>query len=95
MRDFNFFDDEFQKHTAENFRRMQQECPFAHTDVPFDWYAVTREKDVAALLKDWELWTSNSGPGLAHQGGGVLVSVDPPEHLFDRRLINQAFSRRL
>jgi cytochrome P450 len=92
MADFNFFDPEFQKNTPEHFRRMQKECPFAHTDVPFDWYAVTREADVAALLKDWELWTSNSGPGLAHAGGGVLVSVDPPEHLFDRRLINQAFS---
>ncbi len=92
MADFNFFDPEFQNDTATHFRRMQKECPFAHTDVPFDWYAVTREADVAALLKDWELWTSNSGPGLAHAGGGVLVSVDPPEHLFDRRLINQAFS---
>ena len=92
MSDFNFFDDEFQQNTAQHFRRMQQECPFAHTNVPFDWYAVTREADVAALLKDWELWTSNSGPGLAHVGGGVLVSVDPPEHEFDRRLINQAFS---
>jgi len=92
MADFNFFDPEFQQNTAAHFRRMQKECPFAHTDNPFDWYAVTREADVAALLKDWELWTSNSGPGLAHAGGGVLVSVDPPEHLFDRRLINQAFS---
>ncbi len=92
MPDFNFFDDEFQHNTAQHFRRMQQECPFAHTNVPFDWYAVTREADVAALLKDWQLWTSNSGPGLAHVGGGVLVSVDPPEHEFDRRLINQAFS---
>ena len=92
MADFNFFDPDFQQNAAENFRRMQKQCPFAHTDVPFDWYAVTKEADVAALLKDWDLWTSNSGPGLAHAGGGVLVSVDPPEHLFDRRLINQAFS---
>ena len=92
MADFDFFDPEFQENTQRHFRRMQRECPFAHTDNPFDWYAVTRESDVAALLKDWELWTSNSGPGLAHQRGGVLVSVDPPEHLFDRRLINKAFS---
>ncbi len=92
MADFDFFDPDFQKNTQENFQRMQRECPFAHTNKPFDWYAVTREKDVAELLKDWDLWTSNSGPGLAHQGGGVLVSVDPPEHIFDRRLINKAFS---
>jgi len=90
--DFDFFDADFQKHPHEQFRRMQKECPFAHTNVPFDWYAVTREADVRALLADWELWTSNSGPGLANAGGGVLVSVDPPEHIFDRRLINKAFS---
>ncbi len=92
MADFDFFDPDFQKNTQRHFQRMQKECPFAHADKPFDWYAVTREADVAGLLKDWELWTSNSGPGLAHAEGGVLVSVDPPEHLFDRRLINKAFS---
>ena len=59
---------------------------------PFDWYAVTREKDVRALLHDWKNWTSDLGPGLARTGGGVLVSVDPPEHTFDRRLVNRAFT---
>lgn len=92
MDDFDFFDPDFQANTREHFQRLQRECPFAHTSKPFDWYAVTREADVAALLKDWELWTSNSGPGLAHVEGGVLVNVDPPQHLYDRRLINQAFS---
>ena len=92
MPDFDFFDPGFQENTSKHFRRMQQECPFAHTDKPFDWYAVTREADVAELLRDWHLWTSNSGPGLAHQGGGALVSVDPPRHTFDRRLINKAFT---
>lgn len=71
---------------------MQTQCPFAHTDQPFDWYAVTREADVRAVLADWELWTSFTGPGLANAYGGVLVSVDPPNHIFDRRLINKAFS---
>ena len=92
MDDFDFFDPEFQENTQAHFRKMQETCPIAHTSNPFDWYAVTREADVADLLKDWELWTSNSGPGLAHTEGGVLVAVDPPQHLLDRRLINQAFS---
>lgn len=90
--DFDFFDPDFQKHPHRHFRQMQEQCPFSKCAVPFDWYAVTREADVRALLADWELWTSNSGPGLANVGGGVLVSVDPPEHIFDRRLINKAFS---
>ena len=64
----------------------------AKAEEPFDWYAVTREKDVRALLHDWKNWTSDLGPGLARTGGGVLVSVDPPEHTFDRRLVNRAFT---
>ena len=64
----------------------------AHAEEPFEWYAVTREKDVRALLHDWKTWTSELGPGLARTGGGVLVSVDPPEHTFDRRLVNRAFT---
>ena len=53
---------------------------------------MTREKDVRGVLHDWKNWTSDLGPGLARAGGGVLVSVDPPEHTFDRRLVNRAFT---
>ena len=90
--DFDFFDPEFQKDVHPHFARMREECPMAHAEEPFDWYAVTREKDVRALLHDWKNWTSELGPGLARSGGGVLVSVDPPEHTFDRRLVNRAFT---
>lgn len=90
--DFDFFDPEFQKDVHPHFARMREECPMAHVEEPFDWYAVTREKDVRALLHDWKQWTSELGPGLARSGGGVLVSVDPPEHTFDRRLVNRAFT---
>ena len=90
--DFDFFDPEFQANVHPHFARMREECPMAHAEEPFDWYAVTREKDVRALLHDWKNWTSELGPGLARSGGGVLVSVDPPEHTFDRRLVNRAFT---
>lgn len=90
--DFDFFDPEFQANVHPHFARMREECPMAHAEEPFDWYAVTREKDVRALLHDWKNWTSELGPGLARAGGGVLVSVDPPEHTFDRRLVNRAFT---
>ncbi|MCY4391189.1 MAG: cytochrome P450 [Chloroflexi bacterium] len=90
--DFDFFDPEFQANVHPHFARMREECPMAHAEEPFDWYAVTREKDVRALLHDWKNWTSELGPGLSRTGGGVLVSVDPPEHTFDRRLVNRAFT---
>ncbi len=82
--DFDFFDPAFQKDVHRTLR--------AHARGVSDWYAVTREKDVRALLHDWKNWTSELGPGLARSGGGVLVSVDPPEHTFDRRLVNRAFT---
>ncbi len=90
--DFDFFDPAFQGDVHTHFARMREECPMAHAEEPFDWYAVTRERDVRALLHDWKNWTSELGPGLARSGGGVLVSVDPPEHTFDRRLVNRAFT---
>lgn len=90
--DFDFFAPEFQKDVHPHFARMREECPMARAEEPFEWYAVTREKEVRALLHDWKQWTSELGPGLARSGGGVLVSVDPPEHTFDRRLVNRAFT---
>lgn len=90
--DFDFFDPEFQKDVHPHFARMREQCPMARAEEPFEWYAVTREKEVRALLHDWKQWTSELGPGLARSGGGVLVSVDPPEHTFDRRLVNRAFT---
>ena len=90
--DFDFFDPGFQKDVHPHFARMREECPMAKAEEPFEWYAVTREKDVRGVLHDWKNWTSDLGPGLARAGGGVLVSVDPPEHTFDRRLVNRAFT---
>ena len=90
--DFDFFDPGFQKDVHPHFARMREECPMAKAEEPFEWYAVTREKDVRGVLHDWKNWTSDLGPGLARTGGGVLVSVDPPEHTFDRRLVNRAFT---
>jgi cytochrome P450 len=90
--DFDFFDPGFQKGIHARFAEMRERCPMARAEEPFEWYAVTRERDVRTLLHDWKHWTSSLGPGLARQGGGVLVSVDPPEHTFDRRLVNRAFT---
>jgi cytochrome P450 len=90
--EFDFFSDAFQDRPHEHYAELREKCPVAHGTVPYDWYAVTREADVKALLKDYKLWTSNRGPGLSYAGGGVLVSVDPPQHTSDRRLVSTAFA---
>jgi hypothetical protein len=53
--DFDFFDPEFQRNSHAHFKRMR-EFPLARAERPFPWYAVTREKDVRALLNDPELF---------------------------------------
>ncbi len=89
--DFDFFTERFRTDPHGEYARMREECPVAHASEPYDWWAVTREADVAKLLRKPSLWTSGHGPGLAYAGGGVLVSVDPPQHTSDRRLVQRAF----
>ncbi len=93
--DFDFFADSFRTAPHQEYARMRAECPVAHAAEPYDWYAVTREADVAQLLRRYKVWSSAHGPGLAYSGGGVLVSVDPPQHTSDRRLVSKAFDAEM
>ncbi len=89
---FDFFSDDFQQRPHEHYAQVRTTCPVAHNGQPFDWYAVTREADVKELLRNYKLWSSDQGPGLAYSRGGVLVNVDPPQHTSDRRLVSKAFA---
>jgi cytochrome P450 len=89
---FDFFSDDFQQRPHEHYAQTRATCPVAHNGQPYDWYAVTREADVKELLRNYRLWSSDQGPGLTYASGGVLVSVDPPQHTSDRRLVNKAFA---
>jgi cytochrome P450 len=90
--DFDFFSSEFRSAPHGEYARMREQCPVAHASEPYDWWAVTREADVKAILRKPKMWTSEHGPGLAYAGGSVLVSVDPPQHTSDRRLVQEAFN---
>ncbi len=89
---FDFFADGFQQHPHEHYADVRTTCPVARNSQPYDWYAVTREADVKELLRNYKVWSSDQGPGLAYAEGGVLVSVDPPQHTSDRRLVSKAFA---
>jgi cytochrome P450 len=89
---FDFFSDEFQQRPHEHYAALREACPVAHNGQPHDWYALTRETDVREALRNYRLWTSHRGPGLAYSEGGVLVNVDPPQHTSDRRLVSTAFA---
>jgi cytochrome P450 len=70
-------------------------CPFAHSS-DGDFYAVAAHGDIVEACVKADQWSSRFGPGLAYQPPetpGVLVSVDPPEHTFEARLVGKAFSK--
>lgn len=92
MDDFDFFSDAFRADPHSAYARMRAECPVAHASEPYDWWAATRADDVSQMLRKYKLWSSAEGPGLAYAGGSALVSVDPPQHTSDRRLVQQAFN---
>ncbi|WP_420452087.1 cytochrome P450 [Ilumatobacter sp.] len=91
MADFDFFSEAFRTDPHGQYARMRERCPVAHASEPYDWWAATRAEDVSQMLRKYKLWSSSHGPGLAYAGGSALVSVDPPRHTSDRRLVQRAF----
>lgn len=92
--DFDIRSDDFQADPAATYAHLRAKCPVAHNDSPAPFYAVSRHEDVQRLLRDYSLWSSYDGPGLAFEShepiGPVLVSTDPPAHSAERRLIAKA-----
>jgi cytochrome P450 len=70
-------------------------CPFAHSSVG-DHYAVGKHQDIMDILKQYDVWKSKFGPALGYlETPGVLVSVDPPEHTFEVRIVADCFSKEV
>lgn len=67
-------------------------CPYAHSTVG-DHYAVASHAEIIDILKKYDTWKSKYGPGLDYlEAPGVLVSVDPPEHTFEVKIVASSFS---
>ena len=70
-------------------------CPFAHSPRG-DHYAVASHAEIMKILKQYDVWKAKFGPALNYlESPGVLVSVDPPEHTFEVRIVSAAFSREV
>ena len=70
-------------------------CPFAHSPNG-DHYAVGKHQDIMDILKQYDVWKSKFGPALSYlESPGVLVSVDPPEHTFEVRIVADCFSKEV
>ena len=69
-------------------------CPFAHSSAG-DYYAIGSHEDIKGVLKDHRVWKNKYGAGLTYEppGEAVLISVDPPEHTVQVRMIAGSFSK--
>jgi len=78
------------------YRQLHESgCPYAHSS-DGDFYALAAHKDIVEACVKPQQWSSKYGPGLQYQPPetpGVLVTVDPPEHTFEARLVGKAFSK--
>ena len=91
--DFDLLSDAFQLDPPATFAALRERCPVHHAQRPASFWALSREADVMAALRDDDTWSSKFGPGLAYGdvGTGVLVSSDPPVHTTERLAISRAF----
>ncbi len=96
MTDFDVKSDAFQQDPHATFRVLRDACPVHHSE-KYGFFSVSRYEDVKAILRDTKMWSSKFGPGTDYsspEAATALVNVDPPEHDFQLRLVNKAFTRK-
>ena len=79
----------------EEFARLRQECPVAHTDAWGGFWALTRYADVRAAAGDPKTFITsvqNVVPRVAFTGRRPPLHLDPPEHTPYRRALNPLLS---
>ncbi|MDA0338761.1 MAG: cytochrome P450 [Proteobacteria bacterium] len=94
--EFDVKDPAFQNDPHGTFQALRNQCPVHHSE-KYGFYSVSRYADVKELLRNTTMWSSKFGPGMAYadpEAPGALVNVDPPEHDFQLKLVNKAFTRQ-
>jgi cytochrome P450 len=78
------------------FARLRAECP-VHYNAERKFYTVASSPDIAAILRDAELWSSRFRNGLEYHDAEspMLLDADPPTHTWQRRLLQKAWTPRL
>ena len=77
-------------------KRLRRRCPVAHSDSFGGFWALTRYEDVAAALRQPEVFITsvqNVVPKVAFTGRRPPLHLDPPEHTPYRRVLNRFFTR--
>ncbi len=92
------FDADLDTAPYDVWRRMRDEAPLYRND-RYDFWALSRYRDVEAAHRDPTTYSSaygtvleTMGPGMADTG--MMIFLDPPEHTRLRQLVSRAFTPR-
>ncbi|HET6953189.1 MAG TPA: cytochrome P450 [Acidimicrobiales bacterium] len=93
--DYNPYAPEIQHNPYPVYERMRREAPvYRHPELGF--YALTRYDDVLGAMGDPATFISGEGvtPAGTDKGMGFLISTDPPDHTWLRKLLSRVFTPR-
>jgi cytochrome P450 len=96
---FDPFSDTFFDDPYAAYAELREHAPLYYNE-QYDFYALSRYADVVAGHSDAMRLVSSYGITLdllqAKQslGSNMMILMDPPEHTLQRKLVNQAFTRR-
>jgi len=96
---FDMYDRELYADPYPTFRRMRDEAPLYRND-EYNFWAVTRQEDVARVLSERDTFSSAKGGvyQIASLGielpPGLFIFEDPPAHTIHRSLVSRLFTPR-
>jgi cytochrome P450 len=96
--EFDPYSDVFFDSPYETYRWMREEAPVYHSE-RWNFYALTRHRDVLAAHRDWVTFSSAYGVTLdalslrERYSSNMLIIMDPPEHDRLRKLVRQVFTK--
>lgn len=81
------------------YAHLRQHAPVYRVEGLGEWWAISRYDDVAYILRTPELFSNAQAMAVVTAGFDfipqALVSLDPPDHTRQRKLVNKAFTPRL
>src|SRR6187551_3882500 len=81
----------------EEYRRLRESCPVAHSDAWGGFWALTKHDDVVAAASDYRTFITsvqNVIPKVAFTGRRPPLHLDPPDHTPYRAALNPLLSER-
>jgi len=97
--DYNPFLPEVRENPHPYYAHLRQHAPVYRVEGLGEWWAISRYEDVAYVVRTPELFSNAQAMAVVTAGFDfipqALVSLDPPDHTRQRKLVNKAFTPRL